>query len=608
MPYFITDKSPDCSGWATIKEDGEVIGCHTTKQDAVDQMVAVSIAEDMEPGGERALPDNYRPALAPDVPEGRACGNCYFYDETNVQGEGDNLKAWCERWDAYVDGGFYCNAWQPHEEEDEEDRQVNLEVPVYIRTAARKGLDYYGQGLAGEGLVDRTVREARDLARGQVSEDKVVRANAWAQRHAVDLQAPKNSDASNDEFPGAGAVAHYLWGINPLNPQPARNWFESKSEAIKSERAPAPPKDQITGSDKNPKGSAKAPAGSGTIELTQAIEDGLKNKVIEHNDKLDGADPSWKRATVGMLRTVFRRGAGAYSTSHRPGVSRNQWAYARVNAYLYLLRNGRPENPAYITDNDLLPKDHPRSSRTLPVNVVMIDGMSESLETRRIQINDFELREGPTGDGMSFTGYAAVFNSDSEPLPFIERIAQGAFKKSLKSRMPIKMYMNHDSSMLLASTRSKTLRLQEDSKGLLVEADLPDTTVGRDLSVLMKRGDVDSMSFGFSVPSGGDKWSDDGMSRELRQVRLHEVSVVTGFPAYTATSASVRSLDILAERTGVDVDKLAEAITVLEAGGTLSDESADLLSGAVSKLRAEPAKVPSSVSLMAKHLELLKTF
>ena len=53
MPYFITDKSPDCSGWATIKEDGEVIGCHSTKQDAIDQMVAVSIAEDMEPGGER---------------------------------------------------------------------------------------------------------------------------------------------------------------------------------------------------------------------------------------------------------------------------------------------------------------------------------------------------------------------------------------------------------------------------------------------------------------------------------------------------------------------------------------------------------------------------
>ena len=603
MPYFITDKSPDCSGWATIKEDGEVIGCHETKQDAIDQMVAVSIAEDMEPGGERALPDNYRPALSPDVPEGRACGNCHFYDEDNVQGEGDNLKAYCERWDAYVDGGFYCNAWQPHEE----DRQVSLDVPVYIRTAARKGLDYYGEGLAGDGLTEGTVREARGLARGEVSEDKVVRANAWAQRHAVDLDAAKNSDAGNEDFPGAGAVAHYLWGINPLNPQPARDWFERKSEAIKSERAPAPPKDQIIGSDKNPQGSAKATAGAKTIELTEAIATGLKNKVDEHNEKLDASDPSWKRATVGQLRSVFRRGAGAYSTSHRPGVTRDQWAYARVNAFLYLLRNGRPSNPKYITDNDLLPEGHPRSTRSLDLDVANIGDMSEQVETRRIVVNNFELRQGPTGDGMSFTGYAAVFNSDSEPLPFIERIAPGAFKKSLKGRNTIKMYMNHDSSMLLASTRSKTLRLQEDSKGLLVEADLPDTSVGRDLSVLMKRGDVDSMSFGFSVASGGDSWSDDGMTRELRQVRLHEVSVVTGFPAYKATSASVRSLEVLSQRTGVDADLLAEAITTLEVGGTLSDDAADLLSNAVSKLRAEPARVPASVSLLAKKLDLLKS-
>ena len=392
-----------------------------------------------------------------------------------------------------------------------------------------------------------------------------------------------------------------------MNPQPARDWFERKSEAIKSERAPAPPKDQIIGSDKNPQGSAKAPAGAKTIELTEAIETGLKNKVDEHNEKLDASDPSWKRATVGQLRSVFRRGAGAYSTSHRPGVTRDQWAYARVNAFLYLLRNGRPSNPKYITDNDLLPEGHPRSTRSLDLDVANIGDMSEQVETRRIVVNNFELRQGPTGDGMSFTGYAAVFNSDSEPLPFIERIAPGAFKKSLKGRNTIKMYMNHDSSMLLASTRSKTLRLQEDSKGLLVEADLPDTSVGRDLSVLMKRGDVDSMSFGFSVASGGDSWSDDGMTRELRQVRLHEVSVVTGFPAYKATSASVRSLEVLSQRTGVDADLLAEAITTLEVGGTLSDDAADLLSNAVSKLRAEPARVPASVSLLAKKLDLLKS-
>ena len=150
-----------------------------------------------------------------------------------------------------------------------------------------------------------------------------------------------------------------------MNPQPAMDWFAGKAEQIKDERAdaPAPPKDQITGSEKNPAGSAKAPAGAGTIELSEAIENGLANKVEEHNDNV-GDNPS-KRATVGMLRTVFRRGAGAYSTSHRPGVSRDQWAYARVNAFLYLLRNGRPENDAYVGDNDLLPKGHPRSTRSV---------------------------------------------------------------------------------------------------------------------------------------------------------------------------------------------------------------------------------------------------
>ena len=620
MPYFITDKAEDCAGWATVKEDGEVIGCHTTKQDAIDQMVAVSIAEDMEPGGERALPDNYRPALASDVPEGRACGNCHYYNEDMIQEDGKELKAYCMKWDAYVLGGWYCNSWESeeHEEEEvlddtEEDvmedevRQVSLNVPVYIRSAARKGLDYYGQGLAGDGLVDRTVREARDMARGEVTEDKVIRTNAWGARHLVDLDAPKNSDPDDKEFPGAGAVAFYLWGINPLDPEPAMNWFMSKAEAIKAERAdaPAPPKDQITGSENNPAGSAKAPAGSKTIELSAAIEEGLSNKAKEHNDEV-GDNPG-KRATVGMLRTVFRRGAGAYSTSHRPGVTRDQWAYARVNAFLYLLRNGRPENDKYIGDNDLLPKSHPKSSRSLGSFGTSIGDMDSTVETRRITSNEFELRADPQGNGMSFTGYAAVFNSPSEPLPFIERIMPGAFSKSLKSKNNVRMYMNHDSSMLLATTRAKTLRLSEDSKGLFVDASLPDTTIGRDLSVLMQRGDVNSMSFGFTVPSGGDMWSDDGQSRELRQIKLYEVSVVTGFPAYAATSAVVRSLDALATRTGIDADQLAAAITNLESGQTLSNDHAMLLRETVAKLEPVQDAAPARLGVMAKHLDLLKT-
>jgi HK97 family phage prohead protease len=206
---------------------------------------------------------------------------------------------------------------------------------------------------------------------------------------------------------------------------------------------------------------------------------------------------------------------------------------------------------------------------------------------------------------MRFTGYAAVFNSDSEPLPFIERIMPGAFKRSLKSRNEVKLFKNHNMDEVLASTRSKTLRLTEDSKGLLAEATLPDTTAGRDLAVLMKRGDVHAMSFGFSVPAKGDSWSDDGMTRQLKEIRLHEVSIVTGFPAYEATTASVRSLDILATRTNVDADALADALNKLESGDKLPDVQADLLQEVVTKLRENTPSADELLELKRKQLDLL---
>ncbi len=210
---------------------------------------------------------------------------------------------------------------------------------------------------------------------------------------------------------------------------------------------------------------------------------------------------------------------------------------------------------------------------------------------------------------MTFRGYAAVFNSPSEPLPFTELIREGAFMRSLKTRNEVKMFMNHNTDHVLASTRSGTLKLKEDSTGLLAEAKLPDTTSGRDLSVLMQRGDVHSMSFGFSVPPNGDKWSQDGSTRELHQIRLHEVSVVTGFPAYEATSADVRTIDILATRTLVDADSLADAMIRLEEGQTLTETQADILSTVVSKLREDKPADVDMLEIKRKQLDLmLKAF
>jgi HK97 family phage prohead protease len=201
-----------------------------------------------------------------------------------------------------------------------------------------------------------------------------------------------------------------------------------------------------------------------------------------------------------------------------------------------------------------------------------INGIKPSPETRVSDV-DFEIRAD--GDKMTFSGYAAVFNSDSEPLPFTERIAPGAFKRTLQARNDVKLLWNHDSGEVLASTRSGTMRLFEDSKGLRVEADLAPTTRGKDLSILMQRGDVNKMSFGFNVQS--DSWSPDGNVRTLESVRLIEVSVVT-FPAYTSSVAQVRSI------ADVEVDKLSDALLALETEESLTPDQADLLQNVIKQM------------------------
>ena len=85
----------------------------------------------------------------------------------------------------------------------------------------------------------------------------------------------------------------------------------------------------------------------------------------EHNEKMKERNrPDWTRTSVGAVKSVYRRGAGAFSTSHRPGIGRAQWAMARVNAFLFLCRTGAPANSAYITDNDLLHPEHPKYSES----------------------------------------------------------------------------------------------------------------------------------------------------------------------------------------------------------------------------------------------------
>lgn len=514
MPYFITNNNPECTNWAVEKDDGEVIACHNSKEEAIAQMVAISLAEDIEPGGERNA--NGEPAIIVDIDgtliisggaNQRLLDYLDSFDDTEIiivtarlaserdetlnqldtlgidydrlimkpsdeislpdykeetaallletynvmlaiDNDPDNRERFRKLGITALDVDEIPDTPEEEDEEDYDDemRQVNLTPPAYMRAAARQGLKYYEEGLAGDGLVDRTVREARAMANGTVTADKWVRIRAWIARHMPDLDAP-DANPNSERYPSPGVVAHLLWGSGP-----------SKAAARRA--------------------------------LDYA--EGVVSRIEAENE-------------------------------------------------------GRAKGEAL-----------------------------SKIETRT-QTTSFEIRESETG-GMLFEGYAAIFNSPSEPLPFTERIAPGAFRGSLKQRNDIKMLWNHDTGAVLGSTRAKTLELYEDERGLRVRAQLPNTTLGRDTAELIRRGDVNAMSFGFSVAQNGDKWNDAGTERTLTKVRLHEVSIVA-FPAYTATAgtASVRGLDKIAKRADVDADELADALLKIESGNDITVEEKSMI-------------------------------
>jgi uncharacterized protein len=146
-------------------------------------------------------------------------------------------------------------------------------------------------------------------------------------------------------------------------------------------------------------------------------------------------------------------------------------------------------------------------------------------------------------------GYAAVFDSLSEDLGgFRERVRVGAFTRSLRDGADVRALIDHKPSEILGRTKAHTLTLRPTARGLLAYIDPPNTTRARDLMESIRRGDIDGMSFGFKTV--GDEWhTEDGVEiRDLCDVDLFDVSVVT-FPAYPSTEVGLRSLAAYRDRT-----------------------------------------------------------
>lgn len=205
----------------------------------------------------------------------------------------------------------------------------------------------------------------------------------------------------------------------------------------------------------------------------------------------------------------------------------------------------------------------------------------KKIERRTFTVRDVEARQAADGT-MRLAGYAAVFDDPSVPLPFVERIAPGAFRKTLSETPDVRLLINHE-GLPLARTKNGTLTLTEDSRGLYMDAEIADTTEGRDLYKLVERGDVDQMSFAFRVIR--QKWSEDRSMRTLIELSLADgdVSIVT-YPAYPTTTVEaretlMRAIETIKEGRALDgesmivvqavLDKISDSYDSLEEGKTM---------------------------------------
>lgn len=192
MPYGISSDQSDCANWAAVKieTDGSAttLACYDTKQDAIDRMVAQSLAEGLEPAGE--------------------------VGQRKMDKRNDEMVAFI---DSAITILMQAKSSYESEEMDDEDepeeiyeeaelRAVDLSAPAFMRASAKRGLALHEQGLSGDGLVPQTVEDARKMAAGQVTEAKWRKIGAWIARHIDDLDAVQGDEIT------AGLVAMLLWG------------------------------------------------------------------------------------------------------------------------------------------------------------------------------------------------------------------------------------------------------------------------------------------------------------------------------------------------------------------------------------------------------------
>ena len=236
------------------------------------------------------------------------------------------------------------------------------DYPDAVANNAKRALEWAeknGWGSCGTAVGKR---RANQLASKQaITVSTIKRMRSFLARHAGDL---KSSKSYGD---GCGKLMYDAWGGKA-----ALRWAESKLKSL--ELAKVDEDGKVSPSKKAPKSDTpnKSPKGKGTAKGNAKGKTGAKVSAADRKilqKKADSFNEQYKDklgygVTVGMLASVYQRGLGAFNTSHSPKVkSAKQWGQARVNAFMYLVRKGKPQNAKYTTDYDLLPKKHPKAKK-----------------------------------------------------------------------------------------------------------------------------------------------------------------------------------------------------------------------------------------------------
>lgn len=474
MPYGISQSQPDCSTWATVKQETDgsftTIGCHATKQDAIDQMVVVSLSEEVDPIGQ-------------------------------------------------VDRSI---------------RQDSFEPTQGMKEEAQRGLDWREEFNRGGTMVG--VARARDIINGRsLSLQTVRRMFSYFARHEIDKQG-QGWSPDEDGYPSAGRIAWALWGGDA-----GRSWA---TEIVNQHEDREIETELVMPVEIEPEHGLSDSQSALYSSLETIVENfGMFDKGIGANGAHYVEESPFKAEGLVCSNCVFFEGGRACEIVEgdiAPEAICKFWIIQES-----LLQDGTPSEPIPMEEEPeeeaMLFEARTRDAVVSDAKVIAMPDVVEWVskpvdETRSIAYSNLEVRA--IGEGTTLIGYAAVWDSPSEPLPWIEYVRRGAFTKTLNDGADVRLLIDHE-GVPLARTKSGTLRLSEDERGLRTEADLDPTNpdAARIISA-MRRGDISQMSFAFRTVK--DSWNSERSSRELREVQLFDVSVVT-FPAYEETVAELRN-------------------------------------------------------------------